>query len=394
MKPQTLHSLITARALLDQSELLIYSDDRYRATAGLIILQDALELILLAVLNELGIDETKNLESKSFDELLGELKKAGIRIPKIGTLKALNKQRVISKHYGQIAEPITVKHYCEAALNGIDVIVPEVLGKSIREIFLSDLLQDGEAKEFLSTASRLITENHLLGALIEIRKAIFVEIEVDYSVYDYRDGTENRPLGLLALGLGGLKAPYWTKDKEWISKNVRTPIDYVQIDHEKLRLDAMEWGVHTSELANVRRLTPRVFRPDKKAAWHIEVPPGFAADQANKTNAEYCLDRTISVVLKKQQHSSLHRWPNRDAAFSPPDSYIGAPVFSKAIRDAEIVHLISDAFEYSIDAIVSGFDAKETYYHISGFGKDAAIPLPDRLVTGYLLIPSEEGKDP
>jgi len=72
------------------------------------VLQDALELILLAVLIEKGVDEKKGLENFSFDQLIGELKKEGVRVPKSGTLKALNKQRVIIKHYGQVSEPQTV----------------------------------------------------------------------------------------------------------------------------------------------------------------------------------------------------------------------------------------------------------------------------------------------
>jgi len=115
MKPETLHSLITVRILRDEAKELIDSNDRHMCSAGLILLQDALEITFLALLIEKGIDDQKSLDRKSFDELIGELKKAGLEVPKTGTLKALNKQRVIVKHYGQLAEPVTVNTYADAA---------------------------------------------------------------------------------------------------------------------------------------------------------------------------------------------------------------------------------------------------------------------------------------
>jgi len=95
MKESTLHSLVIARTLLDRAEPLCTSEDRYLASAGLVVLQDAIEAVFYAILIELGIDESKSLERKSFDELIGELKAAGVPVHKSGTLKALNKQRVL-----------------------------------------------------------------------------------------------------------------------------------------------------------------------------------------------------------------------------------------------------------------------------------------------------------
>ncbi len=75
------------------------------------VLQDAIEAVFYAILIELGIDESKSLERKGFDELIGELKAADIPVPKSGTLKAIKQQRVLTKHYAQVAEPITVRNY-------------------------------------------------------------------------------------------------------------------------------------------------------------------------------------------------------------------------------------------------------------------------------------------
>ncbi len=236
MKPSTIHSLITAKAIYYESKPLIEAGNRYSSSAGLILLQDAIELVLLALLVELGVDEQKNLDSKSFDELLGELRKTGITVPKSGTIKALNKQRVIIKHFGQMAEPATVLNYSQAADFFIESVLKQVIGKALNEIFLTDLLPDCEAKEFLKNAIRLKESGMFLDVLIEIRKAFFVEYENTYAVHNWVDVDQNDTLqwGLLLWVKGGHNAPFfYTKNKQWIEKNVQCPLDYIQIDSEK-----------------------------------------------------------------------------------------------------------------------------------------------------------------
>jgi hypothetical protein len=353
------------------------------------MLQDALEIVFLAMLTEKDVDEEKALESKTFDELIGELRKLGVKVPKSGTLKALNKQRVITKHYGQLAEPVTVRGYAEAADIALSSILPEVLGKSFRDIFLSDLLDAGEARDFLTEAAALLDQQKYLDALIATRKALFVEIEHEYSISGWADSDANEPMGLLGFGRGGLRAPYWTRNKEWIEKNVKTPLDYVQIDHERLRLDGMEWGVNTAELENLRRLTPNVFRPKKGGAWHIQYDTTFPPNEATPANARYCLDRAISILLRKQQHSRARRWPKRDVLFDPPPIYLEAPIFERTSQQSKVVHHIDAEYRYIIHSVVTGFDEKERYYDISGSKPDPKSKFGTDWITGYLLVQEE-----
>lgn len=389
MKASTLHSLITARTLQDEARRLIGAGDRHMSSAGLILLQDALEMIFLAMLVEQDVDEVKALESKSFDELIGELKKSGIVVPKSGTLKALNKQRVITKHYGQLAEPLTVETYAEAADVAAEAIVQAVLGRGYREVFLADLLAEGEAKTFLTEAATQLDRGQYLEALIAVRKALFVEIEIEYCVNKWEDADPNEIFGLLSVMRGGMKAPYWTRKRDWIEKNVTTPFDYIQIDHENLRVDALEWGVSTAELVNLRRLTPDVMRADREAPWQVQYDLQFPPNEANAKNARYCLDRAISILLRKQQHKNAHRWPARDVGFDPPDIYLDAAVYSKPRQDSQVVHRINDRHEYRLMSVVSGFDAAERYYSISGFLPIEGEALGAGWIRGFLLVKGE-----
>ena len=236
MKDTTLHSLVIARTLLERAEPLCVAEDRYLASAGLVVLQDALEAVFYALLIEMDIDEAKNLERKSFDELISELKSADVPVPKSGTLKALNKQRVLTKHYAPVAEPTTVRNYFTAAKEAIDSTCKRVLGRSIIDLFIADLLRNGETKTYLKAAEAALSEEHFLEALIEIRKAVYVEFEEDYNVYGWRDYDGRKPFNFLAsAGQGGLLAPTRTRSQDWIKKNVKVPTDYIQIDYHNWR---------------------------------------------------------------------------------------------------------------------------------------------------------------
>ena len=73
LKESTLQTLITARALLEEAERHCTQGDRYLATAGLIVLQDAVELVFLAALIEKDVDEERNVEKLSFDEMIAAM---------------------------------------------------------------------------------------------------------------------------------------------------------------------------------------------------------------------------------------------------------------------------------------------------------------------------------
>ena len=198
----------------------------------------------------------------------------------------------------------------------------------------------------------------------------------------------------LLFSRGGRKAHYWTRNKEWIEKNVKDPIDYIQIDHERLRVDGMEWGVNTAELENLRRLTPDVFRPESGGAWHVRYDVLFPPNEATQSNARYCLDRAISILLRKQQHTKTKRWPRRDPRSDPPPIYLESPVFEKASQESRVVHRIASEYEYTIDRIVSGFKPEELYYAITGTKPNVGSGVGPDWVFGYLLKQNEGDVQP
>lgn len=387
MKPSTLNTLMVAKSIYGETKYLVNSGDKHACTAGIILLQDFVELVVLAVLDELDVDEQRALESKSFDELLGELKKRNVPVVKSGTIKALNKQRVISKRYGQLAEPASVVNYFTVAAQLVDTLLVAVVGKKLSEIFLTDILKDGEVKDLIRESIALSEQDKFLHALIGLRKAFFIAYEYEYCIYAFRERDENESglWGLLGLGMsGGMKAHYWTRNKKWVEKNVKKPTDYVQINHDQLKTDCMELGVSTVDVDNFRRLTPEVVRTEENA-WHFEYSPTFVANELNRENFNYCLDLVIDFLLKKQEQDASRRYPKRKKSIPAPPIYVGKPVFQKPSKESDQIGVVEENFYYSVDSIVTGFDPSERYLYVHLYPQGDKTLFEGHL-WGYLLI--------
>lgn len=387
MKSSTLNTLMVAKSIYGETKYLVNSGDKHACTAGIILLQDFVELAVLAVLDELDVDEQRALESKSFDELLGELKKRKVPVIKSGTIKALNKQRVISKHYGQLAEPASVVNYFNVAVKFVDTLLESVIGAKLQEIFLTDILKDGEVKDLVRESITKSDNDEFLEALIGLRKAFFIAYEYEYCVYAFREHDKNESglFGLLGLGVsGGMKAHYWTRNKQWIDENVKKPVNYVQINHDLLKTDCMELGVSTVDVENFRRLTPEVVRTENDA-WHFEYSPTFAANELNRENFNYCLDLLIDFLLKKQELDSSRRFPKREKSIPAPPIYVGKPVFEKPSQDSEQISIVQENYYYSVDNIVSGFNSSERYLYVHLYPQGES-PLFEGHIWGYLLV--------
>src|SRR5258708_11165664 len=264
MKTEVLNGLLTARTLFDTARLQCFVRDRHVASAGLVVLQDALELVLYACLLEIDADEQKAIESFTFDQLIGEFRQRQLPIAKSGTLKAMNKQRVLIKHHAQLAEPAAVRNYYDASLNAANELLKAIVGKRLNEIVIADIITDSHLRGHIEDAAEHIESRSFMDAMISIRKALFLAVESDYDIREWAAADSS------TLPFSGLfrkhKAPYFTRNKEWIAENVKTPTDYIQLDHERVRVDLMELGIATEEFFNVWRLTPSVY-PLENARW-------------------------------------------------------------------------------------------------------------------------------
>lgn len=367
MKESTLQTLITARTLVEQAERHCALGDRYMATAGLIVLQDAVELVFLATLIEMGVDEDTAVEKLDFDQMIAALGKIGIKVPKSGTLKAMNKLRVAAKHYGQVMEPATVQGHLNASKFAVDSILTAAVGKPLREIFLTELISDGQQRNLLEEAAACLARRQFFECLVATRKAFFLEFERNYCIYQFRDKPDDGTpkFGILGMVYGGYKAPYWMRNSAWISKNVETPFDYVQLNSESWRLDALEWGINTQSLSNIRRLTPKVVQLENDGAWLLHYPASYIANSATRENAAMCLDLTIEVIRRKREYTKSARTVETDKSFDMPTAYIGQPLFERPDTGSNQLKVLGAGDQYVVHDVLNGFQPGTLFYHIN-----------------------------
>jgi len=386
MKPSTLNTLLVAKSIYGELKDLVNSGDKYTCTAGIILLQDFVELVVLAVLDELDADEQRALEAMPFDQLLGELKKKKVRVIKLGTIKALNKQRVISKHYGQLAEVASVLNYFNVAIKFVDTLLEDVIGAKLNEIFLTDILKDGAVKTEIKKSIDFSNNDKFLKALIGLRKAFYIAYEYDYCVYNFRSHDQSREglTGLISFLPGGIKAPFWAKDMQWIEKNVFKPVDYVQINIDQLKTDCMEYGISTVDIENFRRLTPGVVKTNEDT-WHYEYSTTLIANELNRENFNYCLDLLLDFLLKKQKFDSSIKFPKTINSMPPPPIYIGKSIYNKPSQTSNQIGVVKEKYYYNVDSIVSGFDASEKYLFVHLYPQESQSIIEGH-IWGYLLV--------
>lgn len=384
MKATALDTLLVAKSILGEAKSLIELGDRHSSTAGIIVLQDFVELIVLALLDEKDVDSVRSLESKSFDELLGELKKHGVPVVKSGTIKALNKQRVICKHYGQLSDPGSVVNYLNVALQFSEAALISVYGKGLQEIFATDLLQEGEVKSVINSSIASANEGDYLAALSALRKAFFLAYEYNYCIYGFRND-EIVGFAQMLMQTSGYKAPNWCKTKDWISKNVKTPLDYIQVNHDQLKGDCLDWGVSVADVGNFRRLTPGVVKLEGEN-WHLDYELNYAANELNADNYNYCLDVLLGVLLAKQRYDARHKWPKRVKSAETPPVYIGKPVYSMPCSGGQVVMNVPERYWCSIERCVTGFNSSEKYFYIHLHPQEKQEDLLGGHVWGYVLV--------
>lgn len=372
MKSESLDMFLTARTLFDRARDLCIAENRIATSSGLIILQDAVELLLLGSLVEIGVDERESLENLGFIKIMQVLKKNGIKVPKVKTLEAMNKQRVIVKHYGQLAEPRAVRNYYETGIFASNKVLKQVIGKELSEVMAHDLIKDDrESSQFVLAAIRAIEEGKFHDALVEIRKALYVEVLANCSIEGWRDYERGavQSEGFFELGetlrRGGWDAPFYTRNKDWIDKNVRDPFDYIQLDLNKLKMDLMEWGVSTQDFWNLWRLTPSVFRFADSNTWAVKQDVTMHRG-ADEEGAKFCLDRIIELILKRQEHFDLAR-----SLQGAPQNYTlveissQAPLYRKASINSETISTLQAGSRAKVFFIVPGLEGDSEFVSVS-----------------------------
>jgi hypothetical protein len=369
MNRSVLNKLLLARRLFELARENLSSANDLSLAIGVNLLQDAVEAFLLAVSEHVNAGI---LAKTTFDQYFAlinakiEPKELPFRL----RLLALNKLRVNSKHSGLAPAksetegmPVTVREFLEE-------VTTSVLGITFATVSLIDLLQDGEAKSLLKEAEAAFVNGEFETCLECCRKAIFVRIE---SSYDIAPFDCEQPVGALGLFLPLTSAPYYARNKEYISQNVKDPTDYIVLDHNALEMDLMKSGMDIVSFWNVWRLTPEVYRADQAKEWVVKHDLAKLEQDGIRERAEYVLDTTINLLVSADQRNAATRFPGHDR-YSVELRRDQIPVYSKADTNSEVVTTTPPGLmQLDVDFSVPALHGNGEFWHVFHFEKELKI---------------------
>lgn len=319
------------------------------------LLQDAVEAFLLAIADyvKAGIDQNTNFD-KYF--VLINSKISPRELPFKNKLMRLNRIRVDSKHYGIQPERRECERLSVSVREFFDEVSTSILGVNFSTVSTIDLLKDGEVKNFLNEAKTALESGALETCAIACRKAIYLELEKDYDISMFADGA--KPRGLLGYFSS---APFYTRNKEYIDKNVKDPTDYIVYDYSSLDQELLKYGVDNTSFWNLYRLTPVVFR-DKDNRWVVKHDFDKLEDELLKDKIEYIFCTTVDIIF------SIHSKKEAIKTSDYRNYYIELnqeeiPIYEKADVNSKIVgHTPPGVQRLDCDFHVTGLQHDAIYW--------------------------------
>lgn len=261
------------------------------AHASIQILQDAIEMFLIAVGEQLNLALPTQTAFAQYLDKIGQ--NIGHDIPYRKKLIEINRVRVASKHDGILPDKREMSGYLQNAQQFFEEATNLIFKVDFWSISLIDLLDEEEEKAFLTEAENQFRAGEYLDCLVSCRRAFFVRFEESYNIKRFEKDDPNDVFSLLSGD-----APRYARTPEFIEKNVESPFDYIVRDHTKIDAQISKEGLDHTTFWNIWRLTPEVYRFTKESDWLTKVDPGKVDHKDLKDTASYVLDATISIMLQ------------------------------------------------------------------------------------------------
>jgi hypothetical protein len=339
------------------------------------LLQDAVEVFFLAAFDHLDIAITVRTDFPQYFDKLSD--KLGSDLPYRRRLLEINRVRVHSKHEGIPPNPKEVSGYVTDARKFLEEICLTVFGCDFWTVSLVELLDKGEQKDLLTEADNLFRKRDYLDCIIECRKAFYVAFESDYDIKKDLSG------GGFALMFGS-NAPYFARNKEYADKHVKTPFDYIVLDHAAIDAELMKEGVDNTAFWNVRRLTPEVYRHQQKDPWLVKHDLDKRQQEGIAERAAYVLSAVTSMLLARQANRRMmrsHPYGRYDVRLKKR----GVVVYDKADKNGPVAGTIPDDIEtVMIDYATDGLSDEEVYWNVSCF-REKSDAAPFFMIHGFVL---------
>ncbi len=385
MNIETIRQLSLARDLYDLGITSLTSNNNLRLYSAANLLQDAVEIFLIAVASHVNAQIDMNTKFNQYIDRINDSIKPK-ELPFKAKLLMLNKIRVNSKHYGIQPEREGLTRISLTIRELFEEVSTVILGVNFFTICAIDMIDDGEVKNILLEAKTNYEHRYYAQCAINCRKAIYIEIESKYNIYPYKDRNVATPLGL-GLSSHYCFAPYYTKNSKYIEENVENSTDYIVFDHSHLEHELLTQGVLVSDFWNIWRLTPSMFR-DPNKQWVVKDDFDKLDEKVLDDNIDYIFSKTIEIVLSLHAARRRIMWSSSGTKWFIKLNQEKVPLHEKADENSSIVEYTPEGLcKVHVSFSIRGINDDSEYWHVSHF--DDGVFLSGYLHSKYIASESD-----
>ena len=353
------------------------SIDIKKKAVGIILLQDAVEIFLSAVCEHLNIEMTGRENFYDyFDKIEKHIKNKGNPLPLKKQMSILNKQRVNIKHFCILPDIEECKYFNNDVKLFFSELSLRFFNRDIDSISLVDLIDDVNAREYLKKAENDLEKCRYKDCQISCRKALYILFE---QLYDIRYIEGESRFADISMSSREAKRKY----KEKIDKEVFNPIDFIKIDHEKIKNELMEMGIEYITYKNLmRKLTPSVYYYKEKKKWVVMKDLLYRIEY-NRENAYYCFKNTVHIILEMQRYKNKEKWWKEEGGITTITG-LTANVYKKASKKSSVDYVLKSTLKYYllIECRIKGLDNDTCFYSVAGNESGKEFGYLD--VSGYI----------
>ncbi|MBI9110272.1 hypothetical protein [Maridesulfovibrio ferrireducens] len=309
MNETVLSKICLAKHQYDDAVINIKRENDFLNCIGIIVLQDAVESLLLALCDHINIDIA---DKDAFHKYIEKINKKidPKKLPYRTHLNDLNKMRVSAKHSAIIPNKTAINNLIPAISSFLSDVALDHLGVDFWIMNEGRNLTNQTIKNFIDEAYSSYEEENYFNTLVACRKAIHIEIERAYDISQFRTITKHMKL-MSSFSF----APSYAKTPDYIKEHVKAPTDYICLDTNHVDNEMTKSGVDHITFWNVLRMTPPVYL-NHNEEWIVKNIYSLKYDENIKKNSEYILQSTVAILMAKQRYneklkSSYHQFHHK-----------------------------------------------------------------------------------
>lgn len=298
------------------------------------------------------------------EEFAGYLNKidaviAPLQLPFRSKLIRLNKARIMVKHDSVVPDRSELPGFMTTVREFLEEASILIFSADFRAVSLIDALPQGPQRDLLQEAQAAFENKDYVNTLIACRKAIYLQYEKPYDAMPFVNGSE----GGLAVFIS--KVPFYARNREYLSKNIREPTDYIVLDYSKIDSELVKDGLDSHQFWNIWRLTPRVYLTGNDR-WIVRYEPSKVSGSMVEESASYVLENTVDHFIARARVQARQRAVG-SSNWTVTSGPSGSRLFMKASESSEITDMIPPGVTLNVDGATEGFEGEATFWKVTSF---------------------------